>query len=286
MAASSNGTPHLGAGRGTAPPDARCVALRGDLLAEGGHDVSLYRNGECVFAPGGGGAVRALVYRDQVISGGDDGLIRFWGDGRVLEATGPVIAMAVSPDGRWLVAGSERGLRLWDLRTGTNVGLEPAGASNGTWERGIGTSEAIGVVRRAGDLGFSADSQRLTAILILRHLLRDYDTVATWNLEDGRRVGLQVSQEVYYSAATAITEDGRLLTGEMRLMDWPDDIRCGVRRVRALDVRGVRAACATFEGEIMTWTLPDRDLRQVGHDGNVVALLLLPDGRVLTSSGD
>jgi len=265
-------------------PGARCVALRGDLLAVGGerHDVSLFRQGEPVFTPSGGWAVTALVYRDQVISAGEDALIRCWGDGRVLEATGPVISMAMSPDGRWLAAGSGRGLRVWDLAAGTNVELQPAGDSIGRWERGIGTSSALGVTRRQGDLGFSADSRRLTALLI-------YDKVATWSLEDGRLLELSTNDDLYYASATAVTPDGHLVAGEIHLKVWPEEVRVGrYSAACALNVLGDRVAGATRKGEILTWTLPNRDLRKLGREEGlgVRALLLLPDGRVLTSSAD
>ncbi len=259
-------------------PEVRCVAVRGDLVAVGGerHDVSLYRGDEVLLGPTGTGAVTTLVQGPQLISGGTDALVRCWGDGRILEATGPVIALALSPDGRWLAAGAQRGLRVWDLRTGGNVALQPAGDVVGRWERGLGTSENHSVVRREGDLGFSADSRQLTALLV-------YDDIATWDLETGKLVSKEEVAGLYYSCASAVA-DGRALFGEIGVVVWPDNVELSIGRARVLRVCGDRAACACIQGELMVWTLPDQHVRQVGEEKDVVDLALLPDGRLLTAN--
>lgn len=262
-------------------PEVRCVAARGDLLAAGGdrHDVSLYRGDEVLMRPTGTGAVTTLVQGEQLISGGSDALVRCWGDGRVFEATGAVKALALSPDGRWLAAGAERGLRVWDLRTGGNVELQPAGHAIGRWERGLGTSQSHGVVRRKGDLGFSADSRRLTALLV-------YDDLAVWDLETGRLVESHELKDVYYSSASAIADD-RMLCGEIRVNVWPDGVQLPFGRSCAMSLRGDRAACANFQGEVRVWTWPDHDVRLIGkEEALMVDLALLPDGRVLTANVD
>lgn len=71
-------------------------------------------------------AVTAVGIDGEVASGGGDGLVKLWnlpqgmgnsGDvSQVLTVSGPVSALAATPDGRWLAVGTEgRTLELWDL---------------------------------------------------------------------------------------------------------------------------------------------------------------------------
>lgn len=74
------------------------------------------------------GSVSSIVVdtlRGSVVSGGDDGTVRIWdiASGAPLElfmrhAAGPVNAVALSPDGQWILSAAESSARLWNIADG------------------------------------------------------------------------------------------------------------------------------------------------------------------------
>lgn len=71
---------------------------------------------------------RDLSYRDQLISGGTDGLLRWWDveSGKcvcIQEAhQGTIRTLRVSPDGRWLASSGDDGaIKIWNLKSCSHV---------------------------------------------------------------------------------------------------------------------------------------------------------------------
>ncbi|HEX6999754.1 MAG TPA: AAA-like domain-containing protein [Gammaproteobacteria bacterium] len=85
------------------------------------------------------GAVTALALDAQaglVASGGSDGVVRVWPLATVAPTphfmrhpTGPVAAVAISGDGRWLASAAEYSARIWRVADGTLAGEVPVNGS-------------------------------------------------------------------------------------------------------------------------------------------------------------
>ena len=155
----------------------------------------------------------------------------------------------ISPDGRWLAAGSwETGLHLWDTVDGVERALpEPVGGSSYThWIKAV---------------AFSADSRSLAA--------GDYDGWAhVWTLDENGLAGAPISIELGYTeiAQIAFSPDGRTLAAAQRQTSasptlW--DIASGTRRsmdspnrdvtALAYSPDGARIAAGTFMGYVLVW---------------------------------
>lgn len=191
--------------------------------------------------------VRTLAYESlsrRLFSGGSDGKIRSWdlskpsgclSAGPVAEHGGELESLAVSPGGRLLASGGQKGVKLWRIEGG---GIEPIEADE------LG---AEGLEESVGGLSFSAEG-RLLAIgrwdgstdlwdlgqrlgedegpmLVYRNSLHggpvnrvcfapvggrlasvaQDDSVALWNLEEAQELARPVPLDYFGSAASALS---------------------------------------------------------------------------------
>jgi WD40 repeat protein len=144
----------------------------------------------------------------SLVSSGLDGRVLHWKSGTSTEIASfeaPIDVMRVSPNGTLLALGGQNlGVVLWDLSKGEALGLEPAGHTMSSWERGKGTRDFQGWLTRAGLLEFTEDGSSLTAVL-------GYDTLATWEVATGRLALCEDKPtELYYAAGGAIDPRGLL----------------------------------------------------------------------------
>jgi WD40 repeat protein len=85
-------------------------------------------------------AVRSLAFSPNgklLVTGSDDGTARVWdtssngNEVRGLQASGPVRGVAISSDGRFVAAGGERTVTVWQLESGREVQrVEPGTTTN------------------------------------------------------------------------------------------------------------------------------------------------------------
>lgn len=113
------------------------------------------------------GSVSSLAInaaRNLIASGGDDGVVRLWDlvsvspSGQFLRhPRGPVYAVTISPDGRWIASAAEYSARVWQVRDGELIGEIPVnGAATALAFAGDGEWLAVG--DSAGNVFFGAPS--------------------------------------------------------------------------------------------------------------------------------
>ena len=111
------------------------------------------------------GSVSSLAVnaaRNLIASGGDDGVVRIWDLVSVSPSaqflrhpTGPVRAVAISSDGRWIASAAEYSARVWQVRDGELIGEIPVnGAATALAFSMRGESLAVG--DSAGNVFFGA----------------------------------------------------------------------------------------------------------------------------------
>lgn len=236
-------------------------------------------------------------------SGGDDGKVRLWDPAtgvclRILdhnhytyvgleptELVRPVTALAIAPSGRWLAAGGEDGMAVWDTTTGTRLGHHA----------GPVTSVAVAPDSRwlvTGDGG---------------------PRVHVWNASTGSRVNVLETGGPWVTAV-AVTPDGRRVLagghdGVLRswqppdgsadgwLTPWPDPPLATERdggsagagpasRIVSLAVgRDDRVAAVAADGRAWAWgaTVDERPFPVDTDDARCLALA--PDGRLVVGCG-
>lgn len=241
-------------------------------------------------------AIRAVVFTQdgtQLISAGDDKSIRVWdvasgqtvrvlrgeiGDG----AAGKILALAISPDGKWLAAGGqmqdridgEHEIRLYDFATGEIVALLH-GTKGMVLSLAFSADGKLLAAGSSGDIAIVWDVQKRTLLHELKGQGADVNRVA-FSL-DGERL---ITAGDDRRALLWRVRDGRLLARTRALRG----------KVFGLAISPVTGdvALSTQEGEI---TIVDdramRPLRTITVKGaEFVSLSFSPDGRsLLTGAG-
>jgi WD40 repeat protein/serine/threonine protein kinase len=194
---------------------------------------------------------------------------------------GPVPTVAISPDARWAVCGSDgdNEVRVWDLTTGAAVrALRP-----------------------------NDDSHRLCSVAISPEgrtvigACRDGDLLQ-WELVTGRHLRtLRCRPRGHARVGLSFAPDGRrLLAGigtELYLWDLPTG-RCVLVRVNTFSKQAMRASHLSPDGRwalssdsdlLLLWELPAGRIerRLQGHAAPIMSLCFSPDGRTaLSGSAD
>jgi WD40 repeat protein len=190
--------------------------------------------------------------------------------------TGDVRSVAFSPDGRYVLSGSEDGTaKLWEVSTGREVRTLSGHRSNVT------------------SVSISPDG---------RHgLSGSYDgTAKLWDLETGREIW-SFSRHSRFVSSVAFSPDGRnVLTGSLDNTAKLWDVETG-REVRTLTGHSTSVSSVAFSPDgryVLTgshdntaklWEVSTgREVRTFrGHSNEVTSISISPDGRyVLTGSGD
>jgi cytochrome c len=220
-------------------------------------------------------AVNAVAFLGEarMATAGADGRIAIWTAGRqqpdkVFEGhTGPIVALAVSPDASTLASASwDRTVRLWLLSDGTSRVLE-------------------GHSQNVNGVAFTPDGQSLVSV--------GYDlTARIWRLRDGTS---EIATLPAPLNAVAIAPDGEIVTGaadgRLRMMtaDGKESgsVMAGATPIVALAISrdGALIAAAGIGGTV---TIVDRKARSVlrtlvGLGMPVWSVAFLPDGATLLS---
>jgi len=184
----------------------------------------------------------------------------------------PMLAVAVAPNGKWLVAGAGDGTaKVWELTTRAQV------------------ATLKGHEAQVECVAFSPDGKTL-ATGSWDKTVRLWDT-ATWQ----RRATLEIGHDL---RAVTFSPDGRLLavsTYQPTILVW--DVAARNQRA-ALSAHGTEVWCLAFspDGRFLASASDDKTVKiwdpatervlatLMGHEGRVWAVAFAPDGRMLASA--
>jgi WD40 repeat protein len=223
--------------------------------------------------------VRALAFSpdgQRLASAGWDGAIVLWEmpSGREVGRLRTLDSVAFSPDGRWLLAPFDRGLRVWDVAR-----LAPR----------------YSIAHEAQPVSYAAyapDGKRLVAVLYPDHwVLRDADTG-----KEQRRV-----REDCPISALAFSPDGAQLAcgcgdGSIRLRELKSGklratLRGHTKEVRALRfINAQTLVTGSADDTLRFWEVSTENAEEQEritgvHGQGISALALSPDGTLLASGG-
>ncbi len=187
--------------------------------------------------------------------------------------TDKVTAIAVSPDGNFLLSGGNEGtVKLWSL---------PDGGLIESLENSGGSIHALAV---------SPDSKHVAA--------NDGNAIKLWDLPDGDN-GRTLASQAYPLYSLAFSADSTFIVSgnadhSIKLWNLPDgslgktlEGHHGVVNALAVSPNGQWLISGSADNTIKLWNLPEGTLVNTldGHQGGVSALAISPDGSILASEG-
>ena len=193
-------------------------------------------------------------------------------------STGPVQALAISPDGKWAASGEASGaIKLWDLATAKDPKT------------------------LAGHTAAVSGLQSLPGNAKLASVSQD-KTIRLWNVADGAAAG-QVETPAAVNALAIIADGAQLATGGadnlIRLWTLPADAAgqfvagaqiaghtAPVTALALLPTDKTQLLSASADGTVRQWNLANnQQVREIKHGAAVTALAVRPDGLQLASAG-
>jgi WD40 repeat protein len=229
----------------------------------------------------------------------------------------PVNSVAVSPDGRRIVSGSQdRTVAVWDVEVGTlihklsghkdrvtSVAVSPDGRrivsgsednSVAVWDMEAGTliRTLSGHKDWVTSVAVSPDGRRIVSA-------SDDNTVAAWELESGTRVH-ELSGHKAWVTSVAVSPDGRrIVSGSQGNVVAVWDLEGGtlIHKLSghdgsvasvAVSPDGRRVVSGSHDNAVAVWDLESGTLihKLSGHQGTVASVAVSPDGRRIVSGSD
>lgn len=195
------------------------------------------------------------------------------------EHEGPVHAIAVTPNGKFIVSGSrDRTIRIWDLLKGTPIGETIEGHNGPVFAVAV-TPNGKRIVSGSWD-----------------------KTIRVWDMVTGAPVGGRIEGHEWPVTTLAVTPNGkRIVSGsyDSTIRIW--DMETGLPTVKPFEGHegSVYAVAVTPDGKCIVSGSWDKTIRiwniekgtQIGkpikgHKGQVHAIAVTPDGKYIVSGSD
>jgi len=242
-------------------PDGRRVLAVGSAVALWETDAAAGADARRVLAGGPKAVTVAAWAEGGVVAGGQDGQVVAWnaaGEPRTLGVhAGPVLALATSPDARWVASAAVDGVKLWALGEGA-----PQAAD-------IGDIRALAWTPDGATLGLGG---------------RD-GSIWAWAVP-----GVKAAAPAPSPSATVVHPPGVMGTVGVTVNEPAVPRKLGTHAeavqdlIASLDSR--RLMSAGSDHVVRIWDIASGDSRALlGHDGAVLHLALAADGTRLASAG-
>lgn len=274
-------------------------------------------------AEGLGSAQGLAVSRDgRILAAGYNHAIRLWSipDATMIKSleghSGPIQALAFTPDGRYLISGSmDKTIKIWSFAEGTLYKTLEGHAfrvNSLAWNR-EGTLLASAGADQTIRLWSFPDGELKTTVQVHPGTAsspaaeRDSNAPTGETGPDGNAAGPLPTNSLlralggrshYVYALVAVPGENLLISGssDRRIRFWTSpEMSAGKildghqNRVSALAVspNGRMLVSGSFDKSIRLWTLPDGDPVKtlMGHQDSVSVLAVSPDGKMLASAG-
>lgn len=268
---------------------------------------------------GHGGAVTAVAFTtnaQQIVSGAADNSLKLWNLADQKEAfnlaghTGPIVAVAVTPQNQLVSASADKTIRIWNAADGqnartltdaaaiTNMALSRDGARIAVagddknlriynFADGAVVATCVGHQAAATSLAFSSDNARLVSG-------GGDNTAIVWNAADGRLLELLPVEKGLAAATQGVAPTQLLLADAVGGID-EIALRFALPLVGMKDK--VTAVLVRVDGQMIFTACVDGTIRgfnatngqqafSASHGAIVHSLALSPDGQRLASAGE
>ena len=231
---------------------------------------------------GGVQAVAALPDGSAVLTGGADGVLRFWHPATLKELrniqgdVGVVESMDVAPSGKWVatcairLSASDMGVQLWDLATG-NEGKRLRGP----------TENINGVAVSPDGKGIAAAS----ADKMIWLWVREPGQPLTPACIRGHAAAVTAVAFVATDSLLSASLDGTVRQWDLKTGKSKGVLQGGVGPITAMAFAAKRVAVAGRDGLALRQPHAASFLKLGGHDGPVLCCALSADGRLVASGG-
>jgi len=237
-----------------------------------------------VYAKAHDGGVQAMAVAPDgsyVLTGGGDGILKFWHPATLKELrniqgdVGVVESMAIAPSGKWVatcairLSASDMGVQLWDISTG-NEGKRLRGPMD----------NISGVAVSPDGKGIAAAS----ADKMVWMWLRDSSGTTTACVK-GHTAAVTAVAFVATDSLLSASLDGTVRQWDLKTGKSKGTLQAPVGPITALTFAAKRVAVAGRDGLAMRQPGAANFQKISGHDGPVLCCAFTPDGKLLASGG-